>query len=294
MHVEQCATPEEFLHATTAYRGADPIRTNVLGSVAALAAEGSPVYTSCWWWLLRDGGELVGAALRTAPFGLGLGPMPEDAAAALAPRVAEDDDEFPWIAGLEAPVTAFIDAYGATGSAGSHRRVTNGRRSLLYELGELAQPNVEGTCRQATLEDLDLVAQWNADFHLFVDGVARRDDDRDREYVAARLASASMYLWCVDATPVAMAGHALPVATPSGLVTRIGPVYTPEELRGRGYGSAVTAWLGDALLRTGSRVMLYADADYPTSNAVYRRLGFEYLDEVVQFDLAAETDVAAS
>ena len=81
-----------------------------------------------------------------------------------------------------------------------------------------------------------------------------------------------------------MAGHANPVATPSGLVTRVGPVFTPAENRGRGYGSALTAALSSELLRGGSRVMLYADADNPTSNGVYQRLGYRLLDDVVQFD----------
>jgi predicted GNAT family acetyltransferase len=30
--------------------------------------------------------------------------------------------------------------------------------------------------------------------------------------------------------------------------------------------------------------MLYADADNPTSNGVYQRLGYRLLDDVVQFD----------
>ncbi len=288
MNIERCATAKEFLDATVAYRDADPIRTNILGSIAASVAEGTSVYDDAfWWWLLREDGEIVGAALRTAPFGVGLGPMSEIAARALAPRIAAEDDEFPWVSGLEGPVAAFLDAYGATNSAGSRRRVTNGRRSILYELGDLRSPDVTGHGRQADLEDVDLVAKWTADFHLFVDGAARRDDGRNREYVAARVASGSMYLWFVGDDPVAMAGNAMAVATPSGLVTRIGPVFTPEELRGRGYGSAVTAWLSERLLATGSRVMLYADADYPTSNAVYQRLGFEPVDQVVQFDLAA-------
>jgi predicted GNAT family acetyltransferase len=35
----------------------------------------------------------------------------------------------------------------------------------------------------------------------------------------------------------------------------------------------------------GSRVMLYADADNPTSNGVYQRIGFHRVDNVIQYDL---------
>jgi predicted GNAT family acetyltransferase len=80
-----------------------------------------------------------------------------------------------------------------------------------------------------------------------------------------------------------MAGSASAADTPSGPITLIGPVFTPEGLRGRGYGSAVTAALCEELTSQRSRVILYADADYPTSNRVYQRLGFQEIDELIEF-----------
>ena len=40
MEVVRCVSPKEFLSATTAYRAAEPIRTNLLGSVATAVAAG--------------------------------------------------------------------------------------------------------------------------------------------------------------------------------------------------------------------------------------------------------------
>jgi hypothetical protein len=64
-------------------------------------------------------------------------------------------------------------------------------------------------------------------------------------------------------------------------------VFTPENWRGRGYGSAVTAALCEELVARRSRVILYSDADYSPSNRVYQRLGFREIDNLVQFDEAA-------
>jgi predicted GNAT family acetyltransferase len=65
------------------------------------------------------------------------------------------------------------------------------------------------------------------------------------------------------------------VRAPAAGVSRIGPVYTPPEVRGRGFGSAVTAaacrW---ALAAGAGQVVLFADLANPTSNRVYTRLGF--------------------
>ncbi len=287
MEVVRCATPEEFLAATITYRGLDPIRTNLLGSIAVAVASGGRLYDAYWWWLIKDDeGAVVGAALRTAPFGLSLGPMPLEAAARLADAVARDDDQFPWIGGNEEIVQEFLRAYREHQSPGSRRTAERGRRSVIYELTDLRVPEVEGASRVATLEDFDLVEQWNRDFHKFIDGEATTPSENDRAALVAKLKSGTMYLWCVNNVAVAMAGHLSPVETPTGLVTRIGPVFTPAQHRGHGYASAVTASLSATLLRHGSRVMLYTDSTNPTSNGVYQRLGYVRLDQVAQFNLA--------
>jgi hypothetical protein len=287
MEVVRCATPEEFLAATFTYRGLDPIRTNLLGSIAVAVAGGNRVYDAYWWWLINDDeGAVVGAALRTAPFGLSLGPMPLEAAALLAEAVALNDDQFPWVAGNEEVAAEFLRAYQANQSPGSLRPAVRGRQSLIYELTELRVPDVEGSCREATLDDFELVEQWSRDFHEFIEGAVPTASDNDRAALVAKVKSGTLKLWCVNDVAVAMAGHASPVETPTGLVTRIGPVFTPANFRNHRYGAAVTASLSATLLREGSRVMLYTDATNPTSNGVYHRLGYQRLDQIAQFNLS--------
>ena len=61
--------------------------------------------------------------------------------------------------------------------------------------------------------------------------------------------------------------------TPNGI--RIGPVYTPPELRGRGYASALVAKLSSSLLAGGRRFcFLHTDLANPASNKIYERLGY--------------------
>ena len=62
-------------------------------------------------------------------------------------------------------------------------------------------------------------------------------------------------------------------------------MYTPPEHRRRGYGAAATAaavhsarWLGAA------EITLFADADYPPANAVYRGLGFVAIAEFAHLE----------
>ena len=74
-------------------------------------------------------------------------------------------------------------------------------------------------------------------------------------------------------------------STPHGI--RIGPVFTPPELRGQGYATSLVAEQSRWLLGTGrSLCFLYTDLDNPTSNALYRRIGYRMIAEAkeVRFD----------
>lgn len=287
MLVVQCDSPEEFLKATTSYRMAEPFLTNVLGSVAQAVAEGSQKYDDYWWWVIRDDrGSVVGAAFRTAPFGLSLGPMSAESASVLARKVATVDDVFPWILGPEEIVEAFLVAYRTEGTEGSGRVAKRTRRDLIYVIDKLSMPRAEGTARLATIEDFDLAFEWYVAFSTLMDGVAPTPDENDRASLSATLRAGRLRFWCVDGTPVSMAGHAVPVETPRGVVVRVGPVFTPEESRRHGFGVAVTAALTANLLEQGFKVMLYADADNPTSNSIYQTIGYQLLQEIARYELS--------
>lgn len=151
---------------------------------------------------------------------------------------------------------------------------------LLYRLAHLVEPRpVPGAARHldpADGGDRQLMAAWFHDFQLET-GHVPVPRAPDPEVLSAREARGARHLvWQVDGEPVALAGHSVVV---DGMA-RIGPVYTPEPLRGRGYGSAVMAAAVRAARTAGAdEVVLFTDADYAPSNAVYRRLGFRVVEE---------------
>ena len=146
---------------------------------------------------------------------------------------------------------------------------------LLYRLGVFTPPHdVPGRPRTAGVDDpadLAVLADWFHEFALFTRAVppSTGPDPTSVRTRAARGATA--VLWEDAGRPVALAGHSVVV----GGMARIGPVFVPEPLRGRHYGSAVTAAAVESAQAAGATdVVLFTDADHPTSNSVYRRLGF--------------------
>jgi predicted GNAT family acetyltransferase len=66
----------------------------------------------------------------------------------------------------------------------------------------------------------------------------------------------------------------------------IGAVYTPPQFRNRGYASTAVATLSRQLLDAGRRsCFLYTDVANPLSNAIYARIGYEPLDDVVSLKI---------
>ncbi|EST37684.1 hypothetical protein N566_11710 [Streptomycetaceae bacterium MP113-05] len=260
---------------------ARPDRNTVLLTVStALAGLGMDLYghTPPWfgWWRTADG-RVGGAVLCTPPHPAVLSAMPEAAAVQLSVTLAERDPVPPGVNGPATVTEAFAATYGPL--VGADTRVLRNER--LFRLGTLRPPRPAhpGRDRPATEADRDLLVAWGAAFRRDV-GLRPADDRRMME---DRIRAGRITLWETASGPVAMASMGAPAA---GTI-RIGPVYTPRRHRGRGYGAAATAARSQAALNAGvGDVLLFTDLANPTSNALYRRLGYRPLGDYTSYEFA--------
>jgi predicted GNAT family acetyltransferase len=227
-------------------------------------------------------GRVVTAALRTPPYNLLLA-QTEDTAAYVA--LAEDAHAaftgLPGVTGPASAIQAFISAWAAlTGDRA--RRVMSQR---IYEAtGVVAPRPVAGAMRQAGDQDREFVLGW---LEAFLREVSHGNSPEDAAGWLERSAAdpdGGVVIWD-DGAPVSISGYG--ARTPRGI--RIGPVYTPPELRGRGYASALVAGLTQQLLSGGRDFcFLFTDLANPTSNSIYQRVGYRPVTDVEQwaFELA--------
>ena len=218
-------------------------------------------------WHIADDGKVDGALLQTPPYPLLLTTVP----AGTMPDLAEllSDRPLPGVNGLTADAEAFAEAWRSrTGS-----RIVPGRQSRLFRLDELTPPAPPpGRPRVAGPSDRDLLIAWFEAFATDI-GEERRGIE---ELVDDGLSHGGLTLWEVDGTPAAMAG----VTRPETGMVRVMAVYTPPELRGRGYGGAVTTAVTRVALDAGAEeVVLFTDLANPTSNALYQRLGYRPVED---------------
>ena len=66
-------------------------------------------------------------------------------------------------------------------------------------------------------------------------------------------------------------------------VVRVRAVFTPHEKRNRGNGTACVAAVSQRALASGNRPILYTDLGNPTSNSIYRRIGYRAVAELLRY-----------
>jgi predicted GNAT family acetyltransferase len=261
---------------------ADEARHNLILGIAGTIRDTPDLYPLRSLWLVRDAGEVVAAALRTPPYNLILArPRSAPALAALAEAVA--GEELPGVTGTEPEVEEFAELWSRhSGVAG---RVN--MRQGVYALEQVEPlPAVPGSARVAKADDRALALRWWIAFGEEVLHEGGPGRERAEASVDHKLSSptSGLLLWEDGGEPVSAAGWGGP--TPNGI--RIGPVYTPPELRGKGYATALTAELSqrllDGRLYEGGRrfCFLYTDLANPTSNAIYERIGYRRIAEAAE------------
>lgn len=258
---------DTFLADAGPFMHADPAVHTVALTVTATMRAQEPgdredVLFASW---TRDG-RVAGIAMWTPPRPPLLG-CPPDAARELAGVLPEP------VRGVHAApeaAAAFADAWRRR--TGGSARVT--MRQRLYRLGTLTAPDPAppGAARIATAADRDVAGAWFVAF-------SEQDAEHGPANLAAlddRIATGGLALWERDGTPVSMAARTRIAAG----MARVAPVYTPPEHRRNGYGAAVTAAVTRSALDAGAReVVLFTDLANPTSNAIYRRLGYRPVED---------------
>jgi GNAT superfamily N-acetyltransferase len=269
--VRSTGDPALALRTAWDFLAARPVENNLVLSL--LRARVDRPQAGRYWWAV-DGGDVVGFTFLSPPeFRAVVGRAEPAVVDVLVEAVAE---EAPDLAGVMA------DAATAAAFAGrwaERRRVPvspiEGQR--IYRLGRLRHPQgTPGRLRQADPADRDLLVGWAAGF-LEETGVGPLGPG---DVIDGHLRAGRLWVW-EDGEPVSVAGASPVVAG----VSRIALVYTPPERRRRGYAAACVAALSERVLAPGpgraSTCILYTQLQNPTSNAVYRGIGFEPVVELV-------------
>ena len=273
MKVVSYSDGHAFWHEVATPLAARPVLNNVFVGVAGRTRK--DLRKDFFRAGVFDGDELVLGALRTPPHRLNLAHLGRGAAGidGLVRLLADAEDAIPGVVGEQSLAQAFAARWSLVTGQSVTNRPRHGLTQNLYEVTRVTPPaGVAGAMRQARAAERDLVLRWEMAFAVDAGlPAAERELDYVTRFVDEGFKSDTFFVWDVEGAAVATA-RLRPVAT---VGARVSGVYTPNERRGRGYASALTAALSQRLLTSGLWCCLFADADNPLTNRIYQRIGYQ-------------------
>jgi RimJ/RimL family protein N-acetyltransferase len=236
----------------------DEVKYNlILGLLGRLAATEQ---TDARLWTL---GEPGACALQTSPrHAIILGDLTVAQCRAFADATLDLD--YPGVVGNDPIAPAFVERATERGL-----RFSEPIPQQIYALRDKPiYPDIAGSARPVGLADVELFADW---LIAFFKEATPDDAVPPREAIESTAAAGLYRFWTVDGAPVSMAG----IVRRTRHAAAIAGVYTPPQLRRRGYGGAATAAVADAIFAEGrTTACLYADVRDPASNRCYAKVGF--------------------
>ncbi|MBU9672351.1 GNAT family N-acetyltransferase [Planococcus sp. CP5-4] len=133
-------------------------------------------------------------------------------------------------------------------------------------------PKSPGTWRVANRLDAALLADW---YQLFGEdtGTGNPSQEEAEEKIADFISRKEVFLWEDGGRVVSC----MKKARPSKHGVTVSFVFTPKELRKKGYARTLVAEITEELLNEYDFAMLYTDLANGTSNKIYQEIGYEQI-----------------
>ena len=198
------------------------------------------------YWIAVEAEKVVGVVLQSPlNFRATLTPMKPQVVLAMVDAISERGVALAGVNGDAATTASFAGQW-------SERRKSAATPFMgmrLYELKEPGEtPRVEGELRQAAQTDRGLIIRWT---RAFEDEIGESSEAVGRDPVQG--------------------------------VVRMAGVYTPPQKRSHGYAAACVHALSKHLRDQGHRCILYTDLANPTSNSIYKRIGYRAVAEALRY-----------
>lgn len=256
-------TADEFLSS-------EPVLHNLILSILhSRVAQGDPGR----YWIAFLGEKSVGVVVQSPlDYPATLTPMESRAVLAMVDAIAGGCVTLPGVNGDAATAASFAGQW----SDRCKSAATPFQGTRLYELLDLGEvPRTEGQLRQASPSDRSLMIRWTRAFQNEIGESANDTELR----VDRGLAAGQLWVWDQNGETTSMAVG----REPAQRVVRLSGVYTPPEWRKHGYATACVHALSKHFRVGGYRCILYTDLGNPTSNSIYRRIGYRAIAEAVRY-----------
>jgi predicted GNAT family acetyltransferase len=277
MNVTRYETAEAFLQVAQPVLMTAEAENNLLLGVAQGIARNPEAAKQPYLATVGTETSVLACAVHIAPFKLVITRASREPIAALARDVF---DAVPQLDGVTGPSRSAED-FSLAWSKLSGVEPVLGMRLRIHETRKVVDsdiPAAPGHFRRAAPDDLSLLAKWA---EVFVSEARIPEPVDASRIVEDAIRRGRLHVW-ENQEPVSMA--AWTGKTPNGV--RINFVYTPRELRGKGYATACVKALTKQQLEEGNAFCwLYTDISNAASSHIFKRVGYWPVSDVSEYYL---------
>lgn len=277
MQVTRHPSAESFLNAARPLLMRAEAENNMILGVAEGLARNPAAASNPYLATVDDAQVVLACAVYIAPFKLLLTRANREPITALAQDAFEVVPDLEGITGPARSAGDFATVWNKV--TGIQPRI--GMRLRIHEtrgVSDFLPPPPAGIIRPANQGDQQQLVEWTEGFVAEAKIPEKIDAGA---IVGGGIRRNRLYVWDDDG-PKSMAAWA--GKTPNGV--RIHFVYTPRELRGKGYGTACVAALTRQQLEQGSAFCwLYTDLSGTASQHIFKRIGYWPVSDVTEYYL---------
>jgi hypothetical protein len=278
MNVIYYADAKEFLAHAGKYLAKDEARYGLVLGIAGAVERFPQLYgkEAPWFCSIGTGKEINAVAVRTPPHGVLLAYFFGDIKVVAEKLVAVVYDSYKTVPGIVAE-KELGDMFADIWCKKYATKVVYTMEQRIYRLDKVNDvPMSPGRLRVCTAADKDLVKKWWHSFYIDIGGVERHEPEGDP---TRGIEFGFLFFWEVNGKPVSMAAKTRP--TEKGMT--VGGVYTPPELRDKGYATSCVAEVSRNILQSGKEFCaLYTNLANPTSNSIYMKIGYKPVCDSVE------------
>ncbi|MDR0272720.1 MAG: GNAT family N-acetyltransferase [Clostridiales bacterium] len=156
-------------------------------------------------------------------------------------------------------------------SAMKNVNFSTGKNMRVHELHHVNDVPSVGSLRPMHENDMSFLPYWVEGFHKECFDASPTVQEI-AEYNANHISDGNTFILEDNGTPVSTAKISRAMQNICG----IAQVYTPPYFRGKGYATSCVAGVSRIVLQRGySKCVLYTDLANPTSNSIYKKIGYE-------------------
>lgn len=270
-------TPQEFLDDTEKILEQKELENNLILGLCNGFADKTRVYNTCVFINSVDDNKIQASSIKTISKAVVSGTTQNPRhIKVLADYYLDNGINLTGAVGESFYSTEFSTFYG--------KHQVGERTMIVHKLTSVNNlPLVTGNLEVANINDVDLLAEWTKNFEEDAKTFPKKSKEQIRTSTEKMVLAGNIFKWVDNGETVSIA--AIVRRTKSfGIV---GLVYTPDKLRGKGYATSSVQKLSEHILQSGFKYCgLFTDKANPTSNNIYKKIGYAPTTEFTDIEYA--------